>query len=172
MQAVLDALWTHRLPGLLPEGAPAPSDAAEAELTERLGGLSLPSCAGSAGPAGSWTLTVTPAPRVGLTSVRLASRVDRSELTLADGQSQVTVPVGVGEWEVSEPLDAAGDPLPLAVSGGWEDDGRFRAEVLFLETPHRLDLVLDVGAGKADVSWRRIPLGSTRLADLHRPHPR
>jgi hypothetical protein len=29
--------------------------------------------------------------------------------------------------------------------------------------------VLDVEAGTADVSWRAVPLGSTRLADLHCP---
>jgi CubicO group peptidase (beta-lactamase class C family) len=171
MQAVLDETWTHLLPGLLPAGEVADA-AAEGELAERLAGLSLPPRGGSVGQAGSWTLTVTPAPRVELTSVGLSSSDAGVELTLADRRTEVTVPVGRGGWAVSEPLDAAGDPLPLGVSGGWEDDGRFRAEVLFLETPHRLDLLLDVEAGTAAASWRRLPLGSTRLADLHRPHPR
>jgi len=91
---------------------------------------------------------------------------------LVEAGDRITLPVGAREWAVSEPTDGAGDPVPVAASGGWTGDGTFRAEVIFLETPHRLDLVLDPSAGTAAVTWRRVPLGSTRLADLHCPHPR
>jgi hypothetical protein len=169
MQEVLDVLWAELLPGLL--ATPVTADpAAEAELDARLADLALPPCPGSAGRSGSWTLAVAPAGQVRLRSVEL-STADEVRLTLAEAGDLLTLPVGLGEWAVSEPVTDAGDTVPVAASGGWSDDGRFCAEVLFLETPHRIDLVLDVEAGTADVTWRAVPLGSTRLADLHCPRP-
>ena len=172
MQAVLEVLWDELLPGLGSE-ASDPDPDAEAELSARLAGLSLPPSGAGADRAsdrvGSWTLPVTPVERVHLESVEFASTTDGATLTLLEQDDRITLPVGPGEWAVSEPGGASGDTVPVAASGGWGDDGRFRAEVLFLETPHRLDVVLDVGAGTADVRWRLVPLGDTRLADLHCP---
>ena len=47
MQALLDAMWAHLLPGL---GTAAPDGAASGRLTARLGGLALPACAAAAAP--------------------------------------------------------------------------------------------------------------------------
>ena len=169
MQAVLDVLWSELLPGLGTPASPV-GDAGSPELAARLASLSLPPCAGASGRSGSWTLPVAPAPRVHVGSVRLDSSDAGVDLTLSEpGDAALRLPVGRGEWAVSEPLLASGDVVPVASSGGWAADGTFRAEVLFLETPHRLDLALDVGAGAATVTWRAVPLGDTRLADLHCP---
>ncbi len=178
MQAVLDVLWSELLPGLGGgdrAGDQADLAAAEAELAARLAGLAVTPCAtggagsaGAVGRAGSWALPVTPADRVHVRSVELTTGEETS-LTLVETADRLTVPVGPGEWAVAEPALPSGDPVPVAASGGWADDGTFRAEVLFLETPHRLDLVLDVEAGAAAVTWRLLPLGDTGLADLHCP---
>ncbi len=173
MQAVLDVLWTELLPGLR-EGGPGlgagtADPSAQEELTSRLSGLSLPPCPGSAGRAGSWTLPVVPGDRLRLESVDLSSSPEGATLTLVEDGDRMVLPVGPGEWAVSEPVASAGDTVAVAASGGWSDDRTFRAEVLFLETPHRLDLVLDLEAGTAEVTWRLVPLGGTRLADLHSP---
>ena len=93
-----------------------------------------------------------------------------TSVTLVEAEDRLTLPVGSGEWAVAEPtLLSSGDTVPVAASGGWADDQTFRAEVLFLETPHRLDLVLDVEAETAAVTWRLVPLGDTGLAGLHSP---
>ena len=168
MQAVLDVLWTELLPGL---GSTPGTPAGSSELTSRLASLSLPPCAGRAGRPGSWVLPVAPAAKVHLTSVELTGG-DEPTLTLVEAEDRVILPVGPGEWAVAEPTTAAGDVVPVAASGGWADDGTFRAEVLFLETPHRLDLLLDAEAGAATVTWRAVPLGNTRLVDLHCPEAR
>ncbi len=168
MQAVLDVFWTHLLPGLS-SSASSSGGPAEAELASRLAGLALPPCPGSPDRSGSWTLPVTPGDKVRVESVELSTVAGRPTLALVETRDRISVQVGPGEWAVSEPTAAGGDTVPVAASGGWGDDGRFRAEVLFLETPHRLDLVLDVDGGTADVRWRAVPLGDTGLADLHCP---
>ena len=55
MQAMLDAMWTHLLPGL---GAGSPgAGAAQDQLSARLARLALPACPGAPAPAdwGPWT---------------------------------------------------------------------------------------------------------------------
>ena len=169
MQAVLDVLWSELLPGL--SGAASGDASDDAGLARRLAGLSVPACPASSGSgrSGSWTLPVTAAEKVHLESVELSSTAAGMTLTLVEVGNRITVPVGSGEWSVTEPTDTSGDAVPVAASGGWADGGTFRAEVLFLETPHRLDLALDVDRGTADARWRLVPLGDTALADLHCP---
>ena len=77
--------------------------------------------------------------------------------------------VANGEWLVSEPRDVHGDVVPVAASGGWLDEQTFLAEVIFLETPHRMDIVCSLPARTADASWLVTPLDGGRLQTLHRP---
>ena len=81
----------------------------------------------------------------------------------------MTFAVGSGEWLVSEPPDAHGDVVPVAASGGWLDEQTLIVEVIFLETPHRMDIVCSLPARTADASWRVTPLDGGRLQTLHRP---
>jgi hypothetical protein len=174
MQAILDALWEHLLPGLDAGG----DEAAHRELSARLAGLSLPACpagsrpaaAGSlagepftvAGPASRWLATT-------LVSVGVAAREGGWEVTLAEAGNAVTFPAGPGTWAVSSPADRRGGIVPIAASGGWTDGGDLRLEVIFLETPHRMDLTCTVAGRTATAAWRVPPLSAGRLADLHCP---
>ncbi|HMD11047.1 MAG TPA: serine hydrolase, partial [Marmoricola sp.] len=65
--------------------------------------------------------------------------------------------------------DAHGDVVPVAASGGWLDEQTLVVEVIFLETPHRMDIAVSLTARTADVSWRDTPLDRGRLHTLHRP---
>ena len=62
-----------------------------------------------------------------------------------------------------------GRTLTVAASGGWLDDGTLRVEVIFLESPHRMDVVCSLPAGTAEATWRAAPLDGGRLQTLHRP---
>jgi hypothetical protein len=66
-------------------------------------------------------------------------------------------------------VDGRGATIPVAASGGWRDAGTLRAEVIFLETPHRMDITCSLPDRTASVAWRHGPLGNNRLRDLHRP---
>ena len=187
MQAVLDAVWAHLLPGLGTAGPGA--GAAQDRLTARLAGLALPPCPAGA-PAADWSpwasepfpVAVPDAPAAtadaqaplaqpppALTAVRAVPGGDGWQLTLTEPGNALTFPVGTGTWAVSEPVDGRGATIPVAASGGWRDDGTLRAEVIFLETPHRMDITCSLPDRTASVAWRHGPLGNNRLRDLHRP---
>jgi CubicO group peptidase (beta-lactamase class C family) len=168
MQAVLDHLWTHLLPGLRDY---RPEDGAQPELERHLRGLSLVPYAARTQPGGQedWTSPFTVAPGTTFTSVRVERAGDGLEVTLAEPDNALTFPVGTDGWLESSPLDAHGDVVPVAASGGWGDDRTLRVEVVFLETPHRLRLTCSLPARTAEAAWHTTPLDGGRLATLHCP---
>jgi len=177
MQAVLDAMWAHLLPGL---GAIAPDTGwAHDELTDRLSRLALPACAADPAPMdpAAWAgapFSVTARPGNGqiqpaLTSVSVTAGAGGAQITLIEPANSLTFGAGAGEWTVSAPADGHGDTIPVAASGGWLDDRTFRAEVIFLETPHRMDIACSLAGRRAAAVWRHPPLSRNRLQDLHCP---
>ena len=175
MQGVLDNLWEHLLPGL---GAGGPDGTAQQDLDKRLSGLSLPPCLARPSPPRwqDWTggpFPVAPAtegmPAAPLTSVELRQTNSGLEATIAEPANALTFPVGAGDWLVSTPRDRRGDVVPVASSGGWLDDQTLRVEVIFLESPHRMDIVCSLPTRTAEAAWRGVPLDGGRLQTLHRP---
>ena len=178
MQAVLDLVWTHLLPGLRPAGDPVVDERTDQErLDQRLRSLALPAFQARSGRTGweDWADSVLAVPATtddgatALTGIGLHREGDRLEVTLHEPDNALTVPVGNGEWLTSAPCDRDGDPVPVATSGGWLDEDTLRVEVVFLETPHRMDLTCSLATRSASASWRHVPLDGGRLRTLHRP---
>jgi hypothetical protein len=44
-----------------------------------------------------------------------------------------------------------------------------RAEVIFLETPHRMDITCSLPGRTVDAVWRHPPLRPSKLQELHCP---
>ena len=175
MQAVLDNLWQHLLPGL---GTGRTGDAAQQELDQRLDGLRLPALVARPSPPRwqDWTerpFPVAPgaegAPAAPLTSIKLRNAAHGLEVTVAEPANALSFPVGAGDWLVSAPRDSHGDAVPVAASGGWLDNRTVRVEVIFLESPHRMDITCSLPARTAEAVWRQVPLDGGRLQTLHRP---
>jgi CubicO group peptidase (beta-lactamase class C family) len=178
MQAVLDAMWTHLLPGL---GTTAPDvSSAQDQLSARLDGLELPVC--HAGPAPAdwdlWTggqFTVAASAEAfniqpALTSVEVAPKAGGWQISLTEPANTLTFPVGTGAWAVSAPVDNHGETIPVAASGGWPGGHTLRAEIIFLETPHRMDITCSIQGRTAEAVWRHPPLArNNKLQDLHCP---
>jgi CubicO group peptidase (beta-lactamase class C family) len=175
MQAVLDNLWQHLLPGL---GTGRTDHAAQQVLDQRLDGLSLPALVAKPSPPRwqDWTERPFPvasgaegAPAAPLTSIKLRNAAHGLEVTVAEPANALSFPVGAGDWLVSAPRDSHGDAVPVAASGGWLDDRTVRVEVIFLESPHRMDIACSLPAWTAESAWRQVPLDGGRLQTLHRP---
>jgi hypothetical protein len=183
MQAVLDAMWTRLLPGL---GTASPgAGPAQDQLSARLAGLELPACpagpapadwgpwtggpftvaAGTAGTAGIAGTQVQPA----LTSIEVAPQAGGWQISLIEPANALTVPVGAGAWTVSDHADRNGETIPVAASGGWLDGHTLRAEIIFLETPHRMDITCSLPGRTAEAVWRHPPLMPSKLQHLHCP---
>ena len=178
MQAVLDAMWAHLLPGL---GTASPgAGSAHDQLGDRLARLELPACPGAPAPAGwgPWgsrpftTITASGGGtevRPFLTSVEVMPRAGGWQLSLIEAANALTVPVGAGTWAVSDQADRNGEIIPVAASGGWLDERTLRAEVIFLETPHRMDITASLPGRTAEAVWRHPPLSPSKLQHLHCP---
>ena len=177
MQAVLDAMWTCLLPGLDaagPDGGPA-----QDQLTNRLRRLTLPACRAEPAPP-SWapwasapfavaTGAASSQTQPALTAVGVAPTDAGWQVSLVEADNALTIPVGVGTWTVSEPADRRGDTIPVAASGGWLDGDTLRAEIIFLETPHRMDITCALPGRTAAAVWRHPPLVPSKLQHLHCP---
>jgi CubicO group peptidase (beta-lactamase class C family) len=184
MQSMLDAMWSCLLPGL---GSAGPARAsAHDQLSARLAGLELPPSPGTPAPGdwGPWTsspftvlagtadtqaVPALPPVTTSLTSVEVAPRSGGWQLTLIEPDNALTFPVGSRGWTVSDHPDRYGNTVPVAASGGWLDDQTLRAEVIFLETPHRMDITCSLPGRTADAVWRRPPLGAGKLQELRCP---
>jgi CubicO group peptidase (beta-lactamase class C family) len=176
MQAMLDAMWAHLLPGL---GTITPdADSARHQLAARLERLALPACQARPAPADwtPWTGQVFVAAGAGggqvqpaLSSVAVAPGADGWQISLGEPANSLTFPVGARDWTVSAPADDHGDTIPVAASGGWFDDHTLRAEIIFLETPHRMDVTCTLTGYRAEAIWRHPPLSQRKLQDLHCP---
>jgi len=184
MQAMLDAMWTRLLPGI---GTASPGTAAaHDQLSTRLAGLTLPASPGAPAPRdwGAWTsgpfsVTATaadtqappfaPSAQTFLTSIEVAPRPGGWQISLIEPRNALTFPVGSGSWTISEHADRHGATIPVAASGGWLDDQTLRAEVIFLETPHRMDITCTLPGRSADAVWRHPPITPSKLQELHCP---
>jgi CubicO group peptidase (beta-lactamase class C family) len=182
MQAVLDAMWNCLLPGLgaVSPGAVSPgAESAGDRLSARLAGLELPASPGGPAPAdwglwdsGPFTIASGPAGsqvQPFLTSVEVAGRDGGWQISLVEPGNALTVPVGTGAWAVSDYADRNGETIPVAASGGWLDDGTLHVEVIFLETPHRMDITCSLPGRTAEAVWRHPPLSPSKLQHLHCP---
>jgi CubicO group peptidase (beta-lactamase class C family) len=176
MQAILDAMWTHLLPAL---DRPAADARSQYALASRLGALELPYYQARAEPPdwSPWssapfgvTYAASNSPVVPtLTSVQVQHDGSQPRVTLCEKDNALTFAVGTHGWATSTPIDSFGQQIPVASAGGWSDSKTLRVEVIFLETPHRLDIECCLDDRRATVSWRLPPLGGFELAELHCP---
>lgn len=158
MQDVLDLLWRHLVPAVDRTG-PADADARLADRLEAIGAGAdtpppggraasepqrLPRAAGSDLAARYHAVTVA------------GDGADGTRLTLhRDGGDDLTLIVGAGAWRASD-LVADGRRLPVVAAGGTQPDGRFCAEVVMVQTPHRF--TVSTGPDGAELRWRIVPL--------------
>lgn len=177
MQAILDAAWTHLLPGL--RDGTAEGGSAQTELASRLRTLALPACQAAPEPR-NWSGWESQEFSVGyrdsvpeaertIASVRVERAGAEVRVTLTEAANALSFVIGTNTWSVSSPADQFGKPIPVASSGGWTDNNRFHVEVIFLETPHRMDIDCSLEDGCASATWRLPPLGDCSLSVLRNP---
>jgi len=158
MQAVLDLAWTHLLPALDGPG----DEAADEALAQRTATLALAPLEDQAGAdelrAGSFRPT-TSSERTTLTAVELVGDGSSWRLLLHEGDAVLEADVVLADWAVTG---------ALAVTAG-RRAAALHIDVVFVETPHRLHLVLE--GNVADVRWETTPLHAPALHQLRAPRP-
>jgi hypothetical protein len=161
MQAVLDLMWTHLLPAFGDRTAGDPDG--DAVLAQRLATLALPTAGQRLGGAPVGELVPTTFER-GRPSHQTVTRIEAAGAAIvlhedgAPGQSgALTVPL----TEAWTPVDdlAAASATRLA-------DGTVVVDLVFVATPHRLEIALDPASGQFVARWPLMPLFGAGL-DAH-----
>ncbi|MET1051173.1 MAG: serine hydrolase domain-containing protein [Mycetocola sp.] len=165
MQAVLNLAWQHLLPAIGDAGDTRGSTEADAALADQLSALALSPVAGdTTGPRGaSGTFSPAPGNRVSsLTSVDVSGAEPGGTwlVSLVEGEDRIDVTPGFGSWLTSDATSA---------SAGFTPDGSLAVDVIFIETPHRLHLSLDVAASTFTARWETEPLHGPPLTSLRKP---
>jgi CubicO group peptidase (beta-lactamase class C family) len=177
MQSILDAVWADLLPAMT-AATVDPSPVAD-RLAARLDGLQLAAFQAKRAPdssAAAWA-EASFLPTGGLceaqptlSAVRLHRDGELWQLTFLEGDDAFGGTVGVAGWRSNlTETDHGKTGVPLAISGGWTGEDTFRAEVIFLETPHRLGLTCSLADGTFRASWRTVPLRAGPLSALRMP---
>ena len=104
-----------------------------------------------------------------LTSIRLQCTATGWQVTLNEADNALSFVFGTRGWTVSTPTDTFSKGIPVAAAGGWSDQNTLRLEVIFLETPHRMDILCSLDDHCASAAWRLPPLGGVQLQDLRNP---
>lgn len=165
MQPVLELMWEHLLPAMRID--PTPPTAGDAELAQRLASLALPTVAErrSGGPPEVPTMAFSPG-RGWPSSHHSVSAIETADgrMVLREGDRSLGVPLR----EAWTTVDAA-----LATSATRLDDGRLLADLVFLASPHRLQVELDPSTATFTTRWPHIPLFgggiNPRLDAMHPP---
>ncbi|MBO0984128.1 serine hydrolase [Rathayibacter sp. SD072] len=158
-EGLLARVWEHLLPALLPSGSPVPSGAEQA-LARRLGALGLPPLEPAAGDVAPGRFRPSHSDVLSLTGLEISAERSGWTLALIEGEDRLLIAPGSGEWTTTG---------VLAASAGRAPGGELLVDVLFLETPHRLHLVLDAAAGTFTARWRTDPLHGGALRELRAP---
>ncbi len=173
MQTVMDLIWEHLVPAM--EGAgnathtPSPDDEA---LAERLINLALPTVQNRLGgsfahldPAGGNFASATFTPNSHRPATHIAVDPTGKLITVHEGESSTPLTLSLStEWTIG--ADAA-----FASCATTSVDGRVCVDVAVLETPHRLEIVLDPTAGTFTAEWPVVPLflGTAPLSSMRAP---
>lgn len=178
MQAELDLIRTHLFPALARLAARGP-EAVEPEPVE-LASRELPPVrslvdadspdGGLPGFTDSEGITHELLGRLPAPVGRLTPRRDGTDwlLDLQLESGSTTVPAGDGHWAAGT-IDA-GAPGQVAVrsSAGLTDEG-FVADLIVINTPHRVRLVGDPASGRLRAAWNVTPLAGADLSTLVLP---
>jgi CubicO group peptidase (beta-lactamase class C family) len=137
MQAVLNLVWEHLLPGL--KAAPLAADAAtRGRLEKKLASLSLPPPPGRpTSPLASQVSGVIyelPKNDDGIEAVGLETGGEPTLIVRGGGQER-RLPVTHGQWRRGGTLLVGGVERPAAGTGAWTSDDTFTAKVCLYETP-------------------------------------
>lgn len=164
MQVVMDAMWEHLLPAMTSdELAPSVDDDA---LARRLGALALPTAAERCGGGLPGEVPAMTFSRRGARSHPTVTSIEivGDRMIVHEDDDSIEVPL-TEHWSVVS--------ASVAASASRLADGCIAVDLVFLATPHRLEIELDPATGMFVARWPLVPLFGAgldnRLSSMRSP---
>ena len=154
MQGVLDAVWTLLIPAFAGPADPA----ADERLAARLGELAVRPETRAVALADDW--------------IRLVEVTEDADgwitTMLAEGQ-RLEVGCGDGRWRRSHVEVGPDRVLVIEAKGRWEHSDTFIADLIFVQTPHRVTVRGTPATGSSAAAWQSLPLPPLTVLGLATP---
>jgi hypothetical protein len=153
IQASLDLVWEHLLPGFGVASEPV-----------EIGLLQLPLEPG-ARPADTVTVTIESGEQSWFTIESLT--VDVAGITIVDAAGTHHIACGFGSWTSGATGFGGGNDDPVAASASWTSDTTWVGLIWLTATPfrYRIELTIDGDAASLSIT-SNVSFGSTELAQL------
>jgi hypothetical protein len=107
------------------------------------------------------------APPLTLGALRRANHA--LDVTIAEPANALTFPVGAGDWLLVSAPRSSGRRRARRHVRWLAGRPHLRVEVIFLESPHRMDITCSLPTRTAEEAWRHPPLDGGGLQTLHGP---
>ena len=156
MQVILDAMWEHLLPAMEAECVAAVTRPTTSSL-RRMAHLALPTAVERAGgqdlaDVTAMTFTRRPGARSHPTVTGVETVIETSGRRMIIREKDRSIELSLTHgWSVDDEASLAASATRLA-------DGTVAVDVVFLATPHRLEIELDPAAGTFVARWPLVPL--------------
>jgi hypothetical protein len=138
MQAIMNVLWEHLLPGFRDKALP-PDEENYLALENKLSGLSISKVEGEetstfadviSGKAYTMEMNET-----GIESLVFDLTGEEKSITFTSKDESLKIPVGYGSTEPGEMLFPRYGKQPVASSGAWISNNNYRVKMCYYETP-------------------------------------
>ena len=169
-QPILDAVWSELLPAFR-EGGIAEDPVGDRHLQARMASLALATSRAQLEPPGdadSWAQTVfrpvldSCLEQPTIESLRVSPAAHEWELVLKEHDWPLDVRL-TNEWSRCY---SNGVAQPILCSGGWTSSTSMKISLIFIESPHRLELTCNLDDRSVSVRWVTPPLHPGPLRDL------
>jgi CubicO group peptidase (beta-lactamase class C family) len=154
MQGLLDAVWTH----LVPAFGVAGSAVDDERLADRLQTLAVWPETRALVSADDW-----------LRATGMTQNTDGWSLTVTAEGRELEVGCGDRRWRRNSLDVGDGRHLLVEAAGDWPEPDVFTAELIFVQTPHRVQIRYAPATGTSTASWQSLPLGRRSLLKLATP---
>lgn len=170
MQAILNIVWDHLLPGMGKNALP-PDDEGLKSLHEKLQGLAISTVEGkenSTNASGISGKTYIMEPnKMGIKSISFNFDSSPDVITLNIDEKEQSFTIGYQTMEIGSLNSSRMVSKEIAVSGAWESPDKYHIKLIYFETPHTFDFTFQFKEDK--LIWdtdMNVSLGPTEMEQL------
>jgi hypothetical protein len=170
MQAILNIVWDHLLPGMEKNALP-PDDEGLKSLHEKLLGLAISTVEGEENSTNAQGISgrtyIIEPNKMGIKSISFDFDSSPDVITLMIEELEQSFRVGYQTMEMGSLHSSRMLSKDIAVSGAWESPERYHIKIIYYETPHSFDFTFQFKEDK--LIWdtdMNVSLGPSEMEQL------